>query len=77
MPRVAPYSAKVVLSLLVGGVSLALSHVGPNELIVRDECEPIPSGDAKLYIRVDNSKRMRKVFLPHGIPGPHVPVMFL
>jgi hypothetical protein len=61
----------------VGGVSLALSHVGPNELIVRDECEPIPSGDAKLYIRVDDSKRVRKVFLPHGIPGPHVPVMFM
>jgi hypothetical protein len=77
MPHATPYSAKVVLSLLVGGVSLALSHVGPNELIVRDECEPIPSGDAKLYIRVDESKRVRRVFLPHGIPGPHVPVMFL
>jgi hypothetical protein len=72
-----PYSASVSLWLVVDGVSLALSHVGPNELIVRDACEPIPSGDAKLYIRVDNSKRMRKVFLPNGIPGPHAPVMFL
>jgi hypothetical protein len=77
MPVVTPYSAEVVLSLLVGGVSLALSHVGPNEIIVRDACDPIPAGDAKLYIRVDESRKVRKVFLPHGIPGPHVPVMFL
>jgi hypothetical protein len=74
---ITPYSAEVALSLLVGGVTLALSHVGPNEIIVRDECGPIPSGDAKLFIRVDDSRKVRKVFLPHGIPGPHVPVMFL
>jgi hypothetical protein len=77
MPVVTPYSAEVVLSLVIGGVSLALSHVGPNEIIVRDACNPIPPGEAKLYIRVDDSKKMRKVFLPHGIPGPHVPVLFL
>ena len=77
MPVVTPYSAEVVLSLLVGGVTLALSHVGPNEIIVRDACDPIPAGEAKLYIRVDESRKFRKVFLPHGIPGPHVPVMFL
>jgi hypothetical protein len=71
------HSAKVDLTLIVGGIVLSLSHVGPNEIIVRDECEPIPSGEAKLYIRVDDSKRVRKIFLPHGIPGPHVPVMFL
>jgi hypothetical protein len=77
MPATTPYSAKVVLSLFVGGVTLSLSHVGPNEIIVRDECEPIPAGDARLLICVDDSKKVRKVFLPHGIPGPHVPVMFL
>jgi hypothetical protein len=37
----------------------------------------MPPGDAKLFIRVDESRKMRPVFLPHGIPGPHVPVMFL
>jgi hypothetical protein len=77
MPAITPYSAKVVLSLLVGGVTLSLSHVGPNEIIVRDECEPIPAGEAKLLIRVDDSRKVRNVFLPHGIPGPRVPVMFL
>jgi hypothetical protein len=77
MPDVAPYSAEVDLTLSVGGVVLSLSHVGPNEIIVRDECEPIRAGDAKLYIRVDESRKVRKVFLPHGIPGPHVPVLFI
>jgi hypothetical protein len=77
MSTVTSYSAEVDLSLRVGDVSLSLSHVGPNEIIVRDECGPIPAGDAKLYIRVDNSRKVRKVFLPHGIPGPRVPVMFL
>jgi hypothetical protein len=67
----------VVLTRIVGGTSLALSHIGPNEIIVRDDCGPIPAGDAKLYIRVEESKRARNVFLPHGIPGPHVPVTFL
>jgi hypothetical protein len=77
MPLVTPYSAEVVLSLVVGGVSLSLSHVGPNELIVRDECEQIPAGEARLYIRVDESRKVRTILLPHGIPGPHVPVIFL
>jgi hypothetical protein len=71
------YSAEVELSLRVPGATLSLSHVGPNEIIVRDECEPIAPGDAKLYIRVDDHKRVRRIFLPHGIPGAGVPVMFI
>ena len=71
------YSAKVVLTLIVGGRSLSLSHVGPSEIVVRDQCEPIPPGDAKLLIRVDSSKKARSIFLPNGIPGPGQPVMFL
>jgi hypothetical protein len=77
MAIVKTYSAKVALKLVVGGSSLALSHVGPNEIIVRDECDPIPSGNARLLIRVDDSKKCRDIFLPHGIPGPRVPVIFL
>jgi hypothetical protein len=77
MSTITPYSAEVGLSLKVGDVVLSLSHVGPNEIIVRDECGPIPAGDAKLFIRVDDSRKVRQIFLPHGIPGPRVPVMFL
>ncbi len=70
------YSADVELSLRVTDMTLSLSHVGPNEIVVRDDCDPIPPSDAKLYIRVDEHKTVRQIFLPHGIPGPHVPVMF-
>jgi hypothetical protein len=77
MDSLTAYSANVVLTLIVGGLSFALSHVGPNEIVVRDDCDPIPPGDAKLVIRVDRLQKSRDIFLPHGIPGPHVPVMFL
>ncbi len=76
MEATSPYSANVVLTLIVGGVSYALSHVGPNELIVRDECATIPQCNAKLIIRVDNRRKTKRVFLPHGISGPNKPVMF-
>src|SRR6478736_558010 len=69
MSIVTPYSAEVVLSLLVGGISLALSHVGPNELLVRDECKPPPAGDAKVFIRVDDSKRVRCLCWQQYIDG--------
>ncbi len=75
--QTASRSAKVVLTLVVDGQRLSLSHVGPNEVIVRDECEAIPSGDATLLIQVDESRKKRSVFLPHGVPGPNVPVTFL
>jgi hypothetical protein len=71
------YFADVELSLRVTGMTLSLSHVGPNEIVVRDACEPIPRSDAQLYIRVDDHKTLQHIFLPNGIPGPHVPVMFL
>jgi hypothetical protein len=75
MPKT--HSAEVDLILRIGERLLSLSHVGPNEIIVGDECEPIPSGAARLYIRVDESRTVREVLLPHGIPAPHVPVVFL
>jgi hypothetical protein len=77
MSTVTPYSAKVALTLLVGGLSLSLSHVGPHEIVVKDACEPIAPGNAKLLIRVDGSRKYRDIFLPHGIPGPNEPVIFL
>lgn len=71
------HSANVALTLIVGGVPLALSHVGAGEIIIKDECGSYPACDAKLMIRVDDSKKSRKIFLPHGIPGPRQPVMFI
>jgi hypothetical protein len=70
------YSAKVVLRLLVNGAKLALSHVGPSGLVIKDDCEPMPSGNATLVIKVDQVTRRRQVYLPHGVPGPRQPVQF-
>ena len=63
------YSATVALRLRAGGANLVLSHVGPNWVVVRDKCAPVPSGDAELVIKVNRKKRVRKVFLPNGVPG--------
>ena len=76
MAAIAPYSANVVLTLVAGGVSYALSHVGPTEFVVRDVCEPIPSGNASIVIRVNNQRKTKRVYLPHGVPGPNQPVKF-
>jgi hypothetical protein len=76
MDVISPYSANVVLTLIIGGVSLALSHVGPDEFVVRDECEPMPSSYAHIVIRVDGKKKSKLVYLPHGVPGPNQRVKF-
>jgi len=77
MPVHHGYSSKVALTLLVGGMNLALSHVGPRGFIIRDECEPIAEGDAELIIKVNQSINKYKIFLPHGIPGPRQLVEFI
>jgi hypothetical protein len=73
---ITPYSANVMLTLVADGVSYALSHVGPSEFVVRDECSPIPAGNASIIIRVDNKRKTKRVFLPDGVPGPNQPVKF-
>lgn len=70
------YSSHVVLCLLIGGMRLSLSHVGPSGLVVRDDCEPMPSGSAEIEITVDDSVKVHKVFLPHGVPGARQPIQF-
>jgi hypothetical protein len=76
MASVTPYSANVVLTLITRGQSYALSHVGPNEFVVREECSPIPAGNAKIVIRVDKKQKTKQVYLPDGVPGPNQPVKF-
>jgi hypothetical protein len=76
MATVTPYSANVVLTLTVGGRSYALSHLGPNEFVVRDECPPISAGNAIIVIRVDNKQKTKRVYLPDGVPAPNQPVKF-
>jgi hypothetical protein len=61
------YSAKVALTLKVGGRDLPLSHVGPDEVSVRELCDESPPSDAQLIIQVDDSSDIMNVYLPRGI----------
>jgi hypothetical protein len=63
------YSPKVELTLAVAGHQLALSHVGPRDVIVREECEPIPPTAADLIITVDDESETYRIYLPNGIPS--------
>jgi hypothetical protein len=76
MATVTPYSANVVLTLIAGGKSYSLSHLGPSEFVVRDECSPIPPCNASIVIRVDNKQKTKRVYLTDGVPGPNQPVKF-
>lgn len=61
------YSAKVALTLKVGDQEIPLSHVGPNEVSVRELCDEVPPSDAQLIIQVDDSSDIMNVYLPQGI----------
>jgi hypothetical protein len=76
MTNVTPYSANVVLTLIAGGQSYALSHVGPSEFVVCKECSPILACNASIVIRVDNKQKTKRVYLPDGVPGPNRPVKY-
>jgi hypothetical protein len=70
------YSADVALWLTIGEQSFALAQVGDSDLIVRDECSVIPPGPAELHISVDDTRDVRTIYLPNGIPGPRQPVAY-
>jgi hypothetical protein len=61
------HSAKVALTLKVGDQDIALSHVGPGEVRVRELCGPLPPSDAQLLIQVDEHSELMNVYLPNGI----------
>lgn len=70
------YSSQVELELIVGDTTLALSHVGNCDLVIRDRCEPLPPCDAVLRISVDGCVRVHNIHLPQGISGPLEPVPY-
>jgi hypothetical protein len=70
------YSAKVALALRVSGQELALSHVGPNEVSLRELAAAVEPSDAQLIIQVDDRSDVLDVFLPNGIPSDSYEVAY-
>lgn len=71
------YSAKVALKMVVNGHELSLSHVGPDGVIVRDDCDPIAPCHAQIIIQVDESEEIIDVFLPNGVAGPNQRIQYI
>ena len=63
------YSSKVVLTLLIDGMQLALSQVGASRFVVRDKCDLLPPSNAEIVVEVNGSAERYKIFLPNGLPG--------
>jgi hypothetical protein len=70
------YSAKVALTLKVGERELALSHVGPKEVSVRELVDEIPPSNAQLIIQVDDSSDVMNVYLPNGVASDSLDVVY-
>ncbi len=56
------YSAAVEIRLIVDGRELSVAQVGPRSLILRQPCE-LPSGDARIIIKVDDHEEEHDVIL--------------
>jgi hypothetical protein len=61
------YSAKVRLRLEVDGVMHNLSHVGGDEIILRELPAPLPPCNGVLHIHVDDHHDPIDVYLPDGV----------
>jgi hypothetical protein len=63
--------------MLIGDAEFALSHVGPNSVILRDECGAVPPSDAKILIQVEDHLETLDVYLPAGISAGAPRVAYL
>ena len=68
MSKYQAYSARVALSVIVGGVTLVLSHLSSDYLVVRNCDTQFESSEAMLIVDVDGKITKRSILLPHGIP---------
>jgi hypothetical protein len=60
------HSAQVNMRLLVNGLSLRGSQMGPNFLLVESPVNHPPT-DASIVLQVDESERSWRIRLPQGI----------
>jgi hypothetical protein len=60
------YSARVGMKLIVNGLSISVTHMGPDFLLI-EPGDAHPPGNASLVLQVDQSERRWDVHLPEGI----------
>jgi hypothetical protein len=60
------HSARVEMRLIVNGVSIGITHMGPDFLFI-ESASDCPPGDATIVLQVDQSERRWNVRLPNGI----------
>ena len=60
------HSAQVEMRLIVNGVTIRITHMGPDFLFIEPPTDHPPS-DATIYLRVDESESQWQVRLPEGI----------
>ena len=60
------HSAQVEMRLIVNGVSIGITHMGPDFLFI-ELASDHPAGDATIVLQVDQSERRWNVRLPDGI----------
>ena len=60
------HSAQVKMRLIVNGVTIRITHRGPDFLFIEPPTDH-PPGDATIYLRVDESESQWQVRLPEGI----------
>jgi hypothetical protein len=78
MPTSKRYSAVVELRLVVAGVVLQLSQVGPDHAILKVPAKAVESGFARIDVIVDQVVTSSKeVFLCHGISESSRMIPFL
>ena len=78
MPTSKRHSAIVELRLIVAGVALQLSQVGPDHAILKVPMGAVAAGYARIEVIVDNKVTSSKeVFLCHGIPESSRRVAYL
>lgn len=70
------YSAKVALTLQLGGTDYDLSHVEHEAVIVRSPCQPTAAQDAVLVIQVGETIDHYDVFLPQGLSATGLPTPY-
>jgi len=60
------HSAQVEMRLLINGLALSVTHMGPDFLLIESPIDHPPC-DATLVLQVDQSERRWDVHLPVGI----------